>query len=56
LTGRSSNHRPGVLDCPVKPGNDTGKIPDEAKRACLIARSVAQAGLLGAGVAPPRKP
>jgi hypothetical protein len=22
-TGRSSNHRPGVLDCPVKPGNDT---------------------------------
>src|SRR5579862_1032752 len=21
LTGRSSNHRPGVLDCPVKPGN-----------------------------------
>src|SRR6266446_3195232 len=23
LTGRSSNHRPGVLDCPVKPGNDT---------------------------------
>src|SRR5712671_6200943 len=25
LTGRSSNHRPGVLDCPVKPGNDTAK-------------------------------
>jgi hypothetical protein len=23
LTGRSSNHRPGILDCPVKPGNDT---------------------------------
>jgi hypothetical protein len=22
-TGRSSNYRPGVLDCPVKPGNDT---------------------------------
>src|SRR5712692_7434643 len=26
LTGRSSNHRPWVLDCPVKPGNDTGRI------------------------------
>src|SRR5712671_482281 len=25
LTGRSSNHRPGILDCPVKPGNDTGE-------------------------------
>jgi hypothetical protein len=24
LTGRSSNHGWGVLDCPVKPGNDTG--------------------------------
>jgi hypothetical protein len=24
LTGRSSKHRPGVLDCPVKPGNDSG--------------------------------
>src|SRR5262245_9334754 len=23
LTGRSSNHRPWILDCPVKPGNDT---------------------------------
>jgi hypothetical protein len=23
-TGRSSKHRPGVLDCPVKPGNDAG--------------------------------
>src|SRR5258708_24385216 len=23
LTGRSSNHRPGVLDCPVKPGKMT---------------------------------
>ncbi len=26
LTGRSSNHRPRILDCPVKPGNDTGRI------------------------------
>src|SRR5258707_11440849 len=26
LTGRSSNHRPGILDCPVEPGNDTGKV------------------------------
>src|SRR5258706_16486305 len=23
LTGRSSNHRQGILDCPVKPGKDT---------------------------------
>jgi hypothetical protein len=23
LTGRSSNHRLRILDCPVKPGNDT---------------------------------
>src|SRR6266851_6094968 len=26
LTGRSSNHRPWILDCPVKPGNDTRRI------------------------------
>jgi hypothetical protein len=26
LTGRSSKHRPWILDCPVKPGNDTGRI------------------------------
>src|SRR6266436_72254 len=26
LTGRSSNHRPGILDRPVKPGNDTVEI------------------------------
>jgi hypothetical protein len=25
LTGRSSNHRPGILDRPVKPGADTGE-------------------------------
>jgi hypothetical protein len=25
LTGRSSKHRPWILDCPVKPGNDTVK-------------------------------
>ena len=25
-TGRSSKHRPGVLDCPVKPGNDTDRV------------------------------
>src|SRR5450755_4620250 len=25
-TGRSNKHRPGVLDCPVKPGNDTRSI------------------------------
>jgi len=24
LTGRSSKHQLGVLDCPVKPGNDAG--------------------------------
>src|ERR1700730_6472213 len=23
---RSSNHRPGILDCPVKPGNDTDRV------------------------------
>jgi hypothetical protein len=23
LTGRSSKHRPWILDCPVKPGNDS---------------------------------
>src|SRR5215467_3262014 len=26
LTGRPSNHRPGILDCPVKPGNDTNRV------------------------------
>ena len=26
LTGRSSKDRPWILDCPVKPGNDTGRI------------------------------
>jgi hypothetical protein len=26
LTGRSSNHRPGILDCQVKPGNDTREV------------------------------
>jgi hypothetical protein len=26
LTGRSSKHRPWLLDCPVKPGNDTERI------------------------------
>src|SRR6266446_3043868 len=30
LTGRSSNHRPGILDCPVKPGNDTAGALDRA--------------------------
>jgi hypothetical protein len=25
-TGRSSNPRPGVLDCPVKPGNDINMV------------------------------
>src|SRR5262249_50042575 len=25
LTGRSSNHRPLILDCPVKRGNDNGE-------------------------------
>jgi len=25
-TGRSSKHRPGVLDCPVEPGNDTDRV------------------------------
>jgi protein O-GlcNAc transferase len=42
LTGRSSNHRPGILDCPVNPpiksgeGNDTGQVGEgrvEAVRA-----------------------
>jgi len=32
LTGRSGNHRPGILDCPVKPGNDTGKVSLIGKR------------------------
>jgi len=26
MTGRSRNHLPKILDCPVKPGNDTGTI------------------------------
>src|SRR5260370_36411596 len=25
-TGRSSNHRPRILDCPVKPGNDNRRV------------------------------
>ena len=42
LTGRSSNHRPGILDCPVKPGNDTGNVgeplaaPSAAKRKIVV--------------------
>jgi hypothetical protein len=44
LTGRSSKHRPGVLDCPVKPGNDRnwvdaiGAFSDSAY-ALIIARN-----------------
>jgi tripartite-type tricarboxylate transporter receptor subunit TctC len=30
-TGRSSKHRPGVLDCPVKPGNDIDKVQRNRK-------------------------
>src|ERR1700730_15119927 len=26
LSGRSSKHRPWLLDCPVKPGNDTVRV------------------------------
>jgi hypothetical protein len=26
LTGQSSKHRQGVLDCPVKPGNDSDRV------------------------------
>jgi hypothetical protein len=39
LTGRSSNHRPGVLDCPVKPGND----PDGACKVAVGVRDGANA-------------
>ncbi len=39
LTGRSSNHRPGILDCPVNPpiksgeGNDTGRAGERSEGA-----------------------
>jgi len=39
LTGRSSNHRPGVLDCPVKPGNDTSRA---GQRREAVARAPAK--------------
>src|SRR5216683_4757410 len=31
LTGRSSKHRPWILDCPVKPGKDTDRISLKGK-------------------------
>jgi hypothetical protein len=33
LTGRSSKHPPGVLDCPVKPGDDPDGVGVIGKRA-----------------------
>src|SRR5260370_10065654 len=33
LTGRSSSHRPWILDCPVKPGNDAA--PGQPNRKML---------------------
>jgi hypothetical protein len=33
LTGRCSKYRPRVLDCPVKPGNDTNRVSMIEKRA-----------------------
>src|SRR5260221_8236743 len=39
LAGRASNHRPGILDCPVKPGNDTGRAGEGREGA---ARSAAK--------------
>jgi hypothetical protein len=32
LAGRFSNHQPGMLDCPVKPGNGTPGVNPIEKR------------------------
>jgi hypothetical protein len=40
LTGRSSNRRPWILDCPVKPGNDTGRISLIEKRRAVVPQAV----------------
>jgi hypothetical protein len=37
-TGRSSKHRPGVLDCPVKPGNDIDTV--SASESALAAENI----------------
>jgi hypothetical protein len=39
LTGRSSKQRPRVLDCPVKPGNDTNRVSAIGKcsSGCAVA-------------------
>src|SRR5437899_4890847 len=42
LTGRSSNPIEGILDCPVKPGNDTGRAQPNPAYTLSIRRLSAQ--------------
>src|SRR6266436_3684743 len=47
LTGRSSNHRPGILDRPVKPGDDTGRVNSIRPHRALHGRAPHQPALVG---------
>ena len=62
LTGRSSKHRPGVLDCPVKPANDTNGVGSTRKRSSaarpdlLLTKCPQRPGSVLAGEQSPGKP